>query len=62
MLVVVGDRTRSSGLKFKHEKFCTSIHNNFITIRVMELWNRLPREVAEPPSMEIHKTHLDIYL
>ena len=35
---------------------------NFFTVRVMELWNRLSKEVGEPPSMEIFKTHLDIYL
>ena len=30
--------------------------------KVMEYWNRLPREVVESPSMEIFKTHLDTYL
>jgi len=31
-------------------------------VRVMEQQNRLPREVAESPSVEIFKTHLDAYL
>ena len=35
---------------------------NFYTVRVMEQWNRLPREVVESPSMEVFKTHLDAYL
>ena len=34
---------------------------NFFTVRVMEHWNRLPREVAESP-MEIFKTCLNAYL
>ena len=35
---------------------------NFSTVRVMEHWNRLPWEVVESPSVEIFKTHLDVYL
>jgi len=56
-----GYRTRGNGHKLKHRKFCTNVHENF-TVRVMEHWNRLPREAVEPPSLEIFKTHLDAYL
>ena len=57
-LVVCSNRTRSSGLKFEHRMFYTNMWINFTT-RVMEHWNRLHREVVEPPSMELLKTHLD---
>ena len=40
----------------------TNMQKNFFTVRMMELWNRLPREVVESPSMEIFKTCLDTYL
>jgi len=31
-------------------------------VRLMEHWNRLPREAVESPSVEIFKTRLDAYL
>ena len=60
--VVCSDRTRSNGLKLDHRKFHTNIWRNFFMVRVMEHWNRLPREVVESPSMEKFKNHLDAYL
>jgi len=35
------------------------MRKNFFILRVTEHWNRLPREVAEPPSLEIFKSCLD---
>ena len=43
----------------KHRKFRLNMRKNFFTLRVMEHWNRLPREVVESPSVEISKIHLD---
>jgi len=43
-------------------KFHLNMRKNFITLRVMEHWNRLPREVVESPSLEIFKTRSDAVL
>ncbi len=56
--VVNSNRTSSSSLKHEHRKFHTNMQKNFFTVRVMEHWNRLPREVVESPPMEIFKIHL----
>jgi len=58
--VVPSNRTRGNGQhKLKHRKFHLKMRKNFLTLRVMEPWNRLPREVVESPSLEIFKTRLD---
>ena len=38
------------------------MRKNFFPLRVMEHWNRLSREVVEPPSLEIFKPRLDAVL
>jgi len=60
--VVFSNWTRSNGLKLEHRKFCTNMWKNFFMVRMVEIWNRLPREVVESPSMEIFKTCLATYL
>ena len=61
-LVVCSNRIRTNGLKNEHGKFHTNMQKNFFTVRVMELWDRLSREVAESPSIKIYKTCLDANL
>ncbi|KGL81841.1 hypothetical protein N309_04095, partial [Tinamus guttatus] len=50
-----------NGHKLKHQKFHMK-RKNFLTVRVTEHWNRLPREFVESPSLEIFKTRLDAVL
>jgi len=57
--VVPSDRTRGDWYKLKHRKFHLNIRKNFFTLRVMEHWNRLPREAVDSPSLEILKTCMD---
>jgi len=57
--LVPSDRTRGNGHKLKHRKFLLNMSKNFFPLRVTEHWNRLPRGVADSPSLEILKIRLD---
>jgi len=52
-------RTRGKGFKLKEGRFRLDIRNNFLTMRVVKHWHRLPREVVGAPSLETFKTRLD---
>jgi len=57
--VVPSDRTRCNRHKQKHRKYHLNMRNNFFPLRVVEPWNRLPREVVDCLSLEIFKACLD---
>ncbi|KFQ15059.1 hypothetical protein N330_00590, partial [Leptosomus discolor] len=48
-----------SGSKTKEGRFRLDIRKKFFTMKVVKHWNRLPREVADAPSLETFKVRLD---
>ena len=46
----------------KDGRFTLGGRGRFFTRRVLRSWNRLPRYVVDPPSVEVFKARLDVAL
>ena len=55
-------RTRGHSLRIRDKPFRTEVRRNFFTQRVVNLWNSLPRKVAEAKTLCDFKKKLDIAL
>ena len=58
-MLVTDDRPRGNDRKMCQGRFRLGIRKRFITQRVVEHWNRLPREAVTASSLMILKKHLD---
>ena len=58
--VIPNDRTKSNRRKMEHRRFDINMTKNF-TVKVMEHWNRLPKEVVGSPLVTF-KIHLNAFL
>ncbi|KAF7245377.1 Mucin-6 [Varanus komodoensis] len=55
-------RMRSNGAKRRKPRFHLDARKHFLTVRRPRVWNGLPREVVEAPSVRVFKDRLDMHM
>ena len=55
-------RIRGHTQRRKGRSFKTEMRRNFLSQRVMNLWNSLPQKTVEAGSMSVFKTEIDRFL
>lgn len=53
LLSLSGFKTRGS--EFFLQRFKLNIRKNFLLVRAVRQYNKLPKEIAESPSLEVHE-------
>ncbi|KFQ73180.1 hypothetical protein N335_12097, partial [Phaethon lepturus] len=48
-----------NNFKLKEGRFRLDLRKKFLTMRVVNHWHRLPREVVDAPSLETFQVRLD---
>ncbi|KFQ47025.1 hypothetical protein N333_09182, partial [Nestor notabilis] len=51
-----------NGFKLKEGIFRLDVRKKIFTMKVVNYWRRLPREVVDAPSLETFKSRLDVVL
>ena len=63
MFPLVGKtRTRGHNLRLKGRSFKTEMRRNFLSQRVVNLWNSLLQKAVEARSLSVFKTEIDRFL
>ena len=57
----IDNRTRGHSLKLFKRRTMTTVRSHFFCNRVIELWNELPEDVTQAPSVNAFKARLDTF-
>ncbi|KAF7235045.1 hypothetical protein EYD10_18102 [Varanus komodoensis] len=55
-------RAHSNGAKLREPRFHLDVKKHFLSFRTPRVWNGLPREVVEAPSVRVFKDRLDMHM